>query len=284
MDSLQKSFSISINNMRKWTSNPRIYILAALLFLMLWNFISPISAFARSVNCRVAPWLLPYLSNWYISQMLMMLGIVFLFCDAPFMDEGQPYLLVRSGRIPWGLGQVIYIMLGTAVYLLFITIISILILSPNLFLSNGWGKVLGTLAQPNAGLQYEINLPIIYNIQLQYTPIKAFILSFLLEWCTGTMIGLVMFITNIYLKRSIGAIVGSAIVLFDFVVANSLPYYYYHFSPSSMARLTILDPTGMSPRPTNLYAYIFFTIGIIVLSIIAVISVRKRQIQVLPPV
>lgn len=282
MASLQKSFSISINNIRKWASNPRIYILGALLFLMLWSYISPISTFARGINYRVTPWLFPHLSNWYFTQMLMLLGIVFLFCDAPFMDEGQPYLLVRSGRISWGLGQVIYIMLGTAIYLLFINIISILILSPNLFLDDGWGKVLGTLAQPSESLKYA--LPISYNIQFQYTPIKAFVISLLLEWCAGTMIGIIMFITNIYLKRSIGAIAGSAIVLFDFVVANSLPYRYYHFSPSSMARLTILDPTGMSPRPTNLYAYIFFGISIIVLSVIAVISVRKRQVQVLPPV
>ncbi|AJA48567.1 hypothetical protein CPAST_c24980 [Clostridium pasteurianum DSM 525 = ATCC 6013] len=284
MANLQKTFFISINNIRKWASNPRIYILAALLFLMLWNYVNPILSFSKIVNYRVAPWLFPYISNWYFTQMLMMLGIVFLFCDAPFMDECQTYLMVRSGRIPWGAGQVLYIMLGTAIYFLFIVIISILILSPSLFLSNGWGKVLGTLAQTNAGQKYGILLPISYNIQLQYTPIEALLLSFLLQWCAGTMVGLVMFIINIYLKRSIGAIVGSSIVLFDFVVANSLPYYYYHFSPSSMARLTILDPTGMSPRPTNLYAYIFFIIGIIVLSVISVISVRKRQIEVLPPV
>lgn len=285
MDNVRKSFRISINNIRKWGTNPRIYILAMLIYIIIWTYISPISQFSKCVNYKATPWIFPYLTDFYFTQMLIMVGIVFLFCDAPFMDAGQPYLIIRSSRTTWGLGQVLYIMISTAIYLLFIIIICLIILFPNIFFSNGWGKVLSTLAQTDAREQFKILIPISYQIQAQYSPVHAFFLSFLLEWCTGVMIGLIIFITNVYLKRTIGAIVGAAFALFDIVISNAgIGLFPYHFSPVSMARLTILDQSGISALPTNLYAYIFYTVGILLLSIISVLSMRKRDIQVLPPV
>lgn len=283
MDSICKSFPICINKIRRWFTNPRIYILGVLLIILVLNHVGPITAFSKSVGYRVTPWVFPFLSNFFFTQIGMMLGIVFLFCDAPFIDEGQPYLLIRSGRIQWGVGQVLYIMLGTAIYFLFITFISILVLSPNMFVSDGWGKVLSTLAQSNAGQEIKI-LPVSYKIQTLYSPMKAFSLSLLLEWCAGTILGLIIFITNIHLNRAMGAIIASAVTFLDILISNALPNYMYHFSPISMARLTVLDPTGLAWNPSNLYAYIFFAASIIVLSIFAVLSVRKRDIQVLPPV
>jgi len=283
-DFLSKSFFICINNIRKWSTNPRIYILIILIVILVWNYVSPIMLFSKSVGYRIAPWIFPFMSNYEILQMLMMLGIVFLFCDAPFIDAGQPYLLVRSGRISWGIGQVFYIMLSTAIYFLFIVFLSILIISPTMFLSQGWGKVLSTLSQTNAANSFGILLPISYQIQTSYTPIHAFFLSLLLEWCAGTIVGLIIFVTNIYFKRSVGAIVASAVVLMDITIVNSFSSYLNHFSPVSMARLTIIDPSGISLRPTNQYVYIFFTVTIIILSIISVQSIRKREIHVLPQI
>lgn len=284
MVNIRKSFSVCIHNVRKWATNPRIYILGILLILFVYTYVNPITNFSKIMGYRVTPWAFPFISNFIYSQLVMMLGIVFLFCDAPFTDAGQPYFLIRSGRIQWGLGQVFYIMLGTALYFLFIALASILVLAPNMFFSVGWGKILGTLAQTNAGRFNNIYLPVSNQILTLYTPIQAFGLSLLLEWCAGTMLGLIIFIINMNFSRAMGVIASSAVVLLDFVIYSTFPSYMNHFSPVSMARLTTLDTSGLSPRPTNQYAYIFFAVGIILLSIIAVLSVRKRSIQVLPPV
>ncbi len=280
MDKLCKSFSICINNIRKWFTNPRIYILCALLIIIVVYYVGPIRAFSRNVGYRVTPWVFSFLSDSFQVQMWIMLGIVFLFCDAPFIDEGQPYLMIRSGRITWGVGQVLYIMLGTAIYFLFITFVSLIVLSPNMFLSTDWGKVLRTLAQgSNAKM-----LPISNKIVTLYSPINSFALSLLLEWCAGTMLGLIIFVANIRLNRAMGAIIASAVVFMDILIVNTLPYSMFRFSPVSMARLSILDPTGLSLFPSNTYAYIFFAVSILILSVISVLSVRKCDIQILPQV
>ncbi|MBX4262782.1 hypothetical protein KTC96_23270 (plasmid) [Clostridium estertheticum] len=284
MNNISKYISISSNNIRRWLINPRIYILATLLSILLWNYLSPILNFSNSMRYRVTPWIFPFISDFAYTHMMMMFGIVFLFCDAPFMNEGQPYFLIRCGRTQWAMGQVFYIMIGTLIYFLFISFVSILMISTNLFFSNSWGKILGTLAQSTAGQAFNIQLPISYTIQSLYTPIQAFGLSFMLQWCAGTILGLIMFVINVYGKQSIGSIVASVIVLFDIAIEYEFKPYAYHFSPVSMARLTILDPSGLSQRPTIIYACVFLAVAITLLSIIAVLSVHKREIQVLPPI
>ena len=284
MDKLRKPFTICMNGIRKWSANPRIYTLAILLAIFVLNNVNPLTKFSRAMGYRITPWVFPFLSSSVYAQMKMMFGIVFLFCDAPFINTSQPYQVIRSGRIQWGIGQVLYIMCGTAIYFMFIIILSILIISPIMFFSDSWGKILSTLAQTNAGNSFNIPLQISYQIQSSYSPIQAFCLSIILNWCCGTILGLIIFITNIYYKKSVGAAVSFMVVCLDMVIKNALPSYMYKISPVSMARLTVLDPSGISVRPTNIYAYFIFLLTIVLLSFFAVLSVRKLEIQVLPPV
>ena len=276
---------IATNNIRRWLNNPRIFILAALLFILLWEFLHPILAFSNAVGYRVSPWLFPFLSSYSYTQRIMMFGIVLLFCDAPFAHEGQPYVIIRSGRIHWTLGQLLYIVVSTALYFLFINILICLILFPNLVYTDDWGKVLSTLAQTSAAQEFHIGLPINYAIQLHYTPISAFLISFLLEWLVGIILGLIIFIVNLYCNRqALGAAAGAAVVLLDIVIHNDMSDFIYHFSPVSMARLTILDTTGLNMQPTILYSFLFCIGTIIALAVIAVLSVRKREIRISRPV
>lgn len=277
-------FSIARNNLLRWMTNPRIYILAVLLLILLWSFLEGVLVFSKAMGYRVTPWAFPFLTNAVYVQRFMMLGLVFLFCDAPFLHEGQPYLLIRSGRVHWALGQILYIMVGTAIYFLFIAAVSALMLSPNLFASLEWGKIWGTLANTDAGQGYRVRLHIAAQIQSMYTPIQALGLSLLLQWCAGTLLGLVIFAANLCFKRALGAILASVLILFDIIIYNSMSDYVYRFSPLSMARLTMLDATGLSLRPSLAYAFAFFGAAIVLLSVLAVIFVRKREIQISPQI
>ncbi|MBU5485122.1 hypothetical protein KQI86_12330 [Clostridium sp. MSJ-11] len=284
MDRIRKIFLVSINNIRKWATNPRIYVLFILITMFLWSSIRPILSFSKEMGIRVTPWVFPHLASSFVGQLILMLGVVLLFCDAPFIDEGQPYFLIRSGRYTWGMGQVFYIMMGMTIYLLIVNFISILILMPNIFLSTGWGKILGTLAENHGESVNEIEY-ISKKILLSYTPLKAFVLSFILEWCAGTALALLMFVINICLNRAAGATIASLIILLDYAIYSNFPSVkFFYFSPVSLSKLILIDSKGISNYPSNEYAYIFFIITIIVLSIISVLSVRRKDIQVQPAV
>ncbi|MEW8955937.1 hypothetical protein [Clostridium sp.] len=283
MDSIKEGFFIAKQNIRKWTTNPRMYVLVILITIFLWSSISPILRFSNHSGIRVTPWIFPHLASSFIGDLVIMLGIVLLFCDAPFIDEGQPYVIIRSGRYNWIVGQIIYIMLGTIIYILFVVLISILISLPNIFLSGDWGKLLNTFGQTNVGVDYGITY-ISNKILSTYSPIKAMGVTILLQWCAGTILGLLMFIININFNRGVGAIVASTLVLLDGAIYKNFPNFkLFHVSPVSLSKIALIDPTGLSTYPTNEYAYIFFAVTIILLIALTIIVGRKKAIHVLPP-
>jgi len=278
MNNIKICFSIATNNIRKWSANPRIYVLLILMVMFSCHYVSPYVSVAKTLGYRVTPWIFPHMVNYFILQRFIMLGLVLLFCDAPFMDNTQPYVIIRSKKTTWAIGQIIYIALATAIYLITLICLCLIILLPTMYFSDGWGKILTTLANSNAGSKFGINY-ISYNIISSFNPIQAMIFSLILEWLVGILLGLVMFATNMYFKRGVGAIVAIAIVMFDsFVGAGSV--YVSKLSPVSFPRLGIIDSSGISSKPSPAYICMFFIISIAVLIFMSIRSIKRKSLEV----
>ncbi len=80
-------------------------------------------------------------------------------------------------------------------------------LLPNIEFSGEWGRVLKTLAQTDAPVQFGIALGIPYDIMLAYTPLAATALSALLMWFGCTILGLIMLSLNM-VNKNLGTIIG----------------------------------------------------------------------------
>lgn len=284
MDNIRKALLVCSHNFRKWIINPRFYIVVILLIIFSNLFLSPISQFADSVGYRTTPYLLPFITGDILGQALLMFGIVLLFCDAPFIDEGQPYILLRAGRKIWAWGQVLYIVLASAVYFLMTVLFSVLMLLPHVVWIGDWGKVLYTLAQSSGGRTFG-TISISYELLVEYTPWKAMAVSFLLSWLGAIFLGLLMFLANTYFKRAIGAVAAVVIIIFDFGVVSGFPNVFRKISPITLSRLRDLDLKGIAQNqiPSLRYAFLFFTVSIVVLATLSVVSYRKRPVEVLPP-
>lgn len=275
-----KSIHICTMDIRKWASDPKIYILYAMVFILTNHFTHEFKMFSRHTGYRITPWIFPFLIDSFIFQLLIIFGIVFLFCDAPFMDDIQPYLLIRSTRHDWILGKIYYIIVATFIFLLFVNISIILSLTPYMYYSSDWGKVLATLAQTNASNMVQL-IAINKKILTNYTPFQAMTICFLLEWFCGIIIGLTLFSANTLLNKRIGILITSCIPLLDILFNAGFSSFSYHFSPTSMARLSILDTSGFSRYPTPQYAFIFllFLIGILLAGVILIM--KNQEINVI---
>ncbi len=116
MDSFRQPLAIGIGHIRRWVNNPRIYVVALIVFFVYNAYISPIIGFSQSVHVAITPWIFPMLTaNKYVIFMTM-LGTLLLFCDAPFIDEGQPYMVIRCGRKRWIAGQMLYIVMASLIF------------------------------------------------------------------------------------------------------------------------------------------------------------------------
>ena len=93
------------NNFRKWKSSYRVFIV--FLSVLVFTFIREdyLRQYAQDVGLAVTPYFFAFQMDDGITRMLFYFGVVLLFCNAPFMDDQQMFVLVRTGRLRWFAGQ-----------------------------------------------------------------------------------------------------------------------------------------------------------------------------------
>lgn len=282
MHNIKQIFLICRNNIQRSFINPRTYISFLLVLVLMQQLTQTLRKFSSAMGVKTAPWIYPYLAQKYYIQMILILGIVFLFCDAPFMNESTPFLLIRSGRRNWILGQITYIIIMSFLYYTVIVMMSVLLLYPQVQWQMGWGKILGTLAQTNAASQIGISeLLLDYRMQITYTPIAAMGYSFIISWLVGVITGLLMLVLNFCFKYIIGQMVGAAIAFLPYFAINfSSLYDIYYVSPASWMNIMIWTGDRTSKLPTKVYMSLFIGVTILALILIALVKTKKCTIDV----
>lgn len=281
MADIRQAYHICIDALRRCMVNPRIYISLILVIVLMQPLISPIGKFAEWAEIPSSPWLFPFLAQHYYIQTIMLFGVVLLFCDAPFINEGTPYLLIRAGRKNWFWGQIGYIFFASLIYFLLIIAASILLLAPHVALGMEWGKILKTLGLANASLQVGTE-QLDASLQAAYAPMQAMFISLLASWMNGVLIGVVIFFANLIANRSMGPITGALLsALPYFAVNGSNIKTIYYFVPSTWMDIMRINSAGM---PSFLYAALFLGIAISSLIVLSYLSIRKRAIDVLPSI
>lgn len=277
MRNVKQILLICINNIKRSLINPRIYLSYLLVFTLIKQLTDTIRTFSVQMEINTAPWIYPCLVQKYYIQMILILGIVLLFCDAPFMNESTPFLLIRSGRRNWLLGQIAYIISMSFIYFAVIVLLSVILLFPQVDCQLGWGKILGTLAQTDAS-------PLIldYRMQIIYTPIAAMGYSFLISWLVGIITGLLILVLNLYFKHFLGPMVGATIAFLPYFAINfSSLYNIFYVSPASWMDITLWTGDKTSKLPSREYIIAFIGITLVALVTISLIKIRKITIDVM---
>jgi len=274
---------VCLQNFRKWSSNYRVWIIAILLIILTHSFTKEIVDFGKDIDIIVSPWMFPFLFTQKFIKLLFFFPLLLLFSDAPFIDENQPYIIARSGRIPWSIGQIGYIFIASAVYFIFLLLLSIGLNLFNIQFTMEWGKVLGTLANTNAADVVNLKTFIPSDVLHYFSPIQALWFSLLLSWLTGVFLGLIIYVINSFSNtRVFGILTASFLLVLDAAVTNR--YYLYRFSPVSWSNLARIDINGTTPMPSITYIYISFALLIGIMIISAIVINRKQTINVLPPI
>jgi hypothetical protein len=214
MHSFKQSMRCAGLNLAKWSTTPRVISLFVIIAAFLAYHAHSLVQFAAAEGKVLTPWVFPHLLT---PAMLLVYGsfTLLLFCDAPFMDNHTPFVIVRSGRLAWLGGQLLYIVAAGLIYTLYFMLVSILVLMPHLTLANDWGVILKTLAaNPSAGRQHNLVLTVFINgtIVQQFSPLQAMLISLGLFWLTSVFTGLLIFTVNLVTGKSGGLFVAGALI------------------------------------------------------------------------
>lgn len=277
MERLLKANRVARYQIRMITDNTRILTILIMECLFLIQNLSSVLLFSKSVNISVTPYAFPLLINDDICQFIVIAGIVVIFSNAPFENEGYYYMLPRAGRMSWTLGQILYIFKISLFYLVILMVTTVIPFIGHLNFDTQWGKIWGTLAKIDVGSQFGLNFVISDFIVSRYTPVNAVFLSLLLEWMCMIWIGLLIYFGNKMTNKSFGTIAGAFFTLLDVCIANDWTDWAYRISPISLAQMKTYSGYALKYDIDLIYGVKFFVFGIIMLLFLCLFANYKNK-------
>lgn len=274
-----------VNQFRKWGKSPRIWMVFILSAIFVsTNFIASIRVFCQQYQASCSIWAFPLALTMRNRRLWITLLPILLFCDAPFLDEQQPFLIIRIGRTRWAVGQILYILAASLIFYLGCLLVTTLLLFPHVTFTLDWGKVLHTLTQSH--VTWNVHMDVIpASVLQQYSAVQATLLCGAAMCIVTSFLGLLMFLCNLWAKREVGILVASFFVGFAYFIEimsvssrtwNSMRY----FSPATWVDLSQMGYNNFR-SPSWSYIFIFGTLLLVVLIIGILLSVRKKSIDVI---
>ena len=274
-----KSIRICVQNLRKWLGNSRIYIAFVIVFLFTLIYTKGLWLVADNVGEKLSIYIFPFLTTYRYMKIIYLFPLLLLFCDAPFVDANQQFVMIRSSRLSWGIGQMLYIISGSFFYALFMLLSSIVVNIGHIQMGTSWGKSLILAGTTNIcsvlGIQYD-TVQISSIIVKYYTPAQAMLWSFLFLWMICIILGLIIYDFNILFQSNIvGLFAAGFLILFTAVVDGIQQLIWY--SPVSWSSLNNIDVAKTTSLP-GIYFVLFVYIGAILALLVAgaVLSISRR--------
>ena len=209
MDRIRMSLRVCQIRLRKTFTTPRFYVALLWIAILFHVMTVGIRGFCEQTGVDVTFWMLPFMTRYNGDQIIIVLGALLLFCDAPFLEPNSGWQILRAGRKSWFWGNMLYIVVVSFFYTICLSMIPVLLVFPNVGWETGWGKVISTLAQTNAAYTFDQE-PLDYLILSRFSPQEAMGLTMLAIWCLSVMTGVVSYAGNFLVHRGFGIVINSA--------------------------------------------------------------------------
>ena len=281
MSALGSIWAICAQNFRKWRTDYRIWTIAVLMLIMVAIFMDNMKKVADGIGADMPIWTFPFLCSEFHTKLIFTVPVILLFCSAPFIDENQMFVIMRAGRNKWLCGQILYIMIASALYYIFLLAATLVFTVFTGELTLDWGKAIIAMAgNPSV---FVPGMPVfIYVNELvpkYFSPLLAVWFTFILSWFSAMLIGAVLFTCN-YLTgtKAPGMTISTVLVIFP-AVTTYMKTKFEWFSPISWNSLNRVDVGGFTEYPPFEYCMTVYSSLIILLFAAAFIFGRKKDLD-----
>ncbi|MCI6676541.1 MAG: hypothetical protein MSG78_06545 [Clostridiales bacterium] len=273
-------------NMIRWKKEVRIYMIIAIEAVLMVRYFAASTVYGVQNGLKITPCVLPILFMTdlkSITKILIYLGMILLFCNAPFLEEDTPYFIIRSKRKSWWMGECMYIWGASFCYLVLIMILPLIVLLPVLSVDQLWGSLLVDFMNNGSKIDL-ISLP--ENIIKIIYPYVAQGLTFLAAWLSFVFLGHLIYMINLVFDKKLPGIIAAVfLVMLDSVVQwlgfGSAREWMYWYSPVNWTTMDIWDISGGRGIIPIWYVFVMPCIFTLILTVIIAVVSRKKQINIL---
>lgn len=282
MNCLKTVFRISAQNFRKWQTDYRIWTIAVFLLVLTLMYAEDFKTVANYLNNAAPVWIFPFMYTSSSAKVLFTLPVILLFCDAPFIDKNQMFMMMRTSRTKWICGQIIYIISAGGIYYFFIFAVSVLSMiffgEPSL----EWDKSIVTSAYDRSvASSTGVSSLNISRITVEFfTPLLACFYTFIMSWLSAVFLGLLIFACNLFTGSRVWGIASGSFFVVLTLVAK-LRKYLDRFSPITWSTLDGIDVGGLTVRPSIGYCIGAYAVLIIGLTASIFVFGRKKSLDVM---
>lgn len=267
------SLKVCRDSIRKWSGDTRILAIVFLVCLFEWIRIEQLRGGCMEHGLSISCWYFPHLIVG-MQAILYYFGALLLFCDAPFVDNQQMDVILRAGKRNWFRGKIMYILLASCIYFLWIFAVSVLEFIPYVGFSTEWEDMMNILSLDSA-----YGGSIRRKIIVEYTPIEATLTQYVICVLLAMFLGLLIFYCNLFKKQNVGVGIALLIVLMgilsEFVDVQAQRVLIY-FLPMAWTNIEVFKRTvGGVPLA---YAVSVLSIGSVVL--IALIMRKSKSYSI----
>lgn len=272
--------SVATEGIKKWITQPRMYVVALSVFVFAWTQIKGIRACLAEQNLGMTYCFASFLFSCFICTLFLYLSVILMFCDAPFIDRQQLFVIVRSGKSNWFLGKIIYIFFASIIFTVCVNLVCWLELFPYIGFGNKWGDMALQVVRDSEGLGgLGGNFHLTERTLEMFSPGKAFALQFFIVMSTNIFLGLLTFFINLHKSRTYGSAVALSVVIISSLLQYIGDYknVLQYVSVVTWGNLSIYS-RGQGAIPLS-YVILFLTLGNVLLIIGILISSKKCSIE-----
>ena len=277
MNLIKSSIRVCMQKFRLSLTDIRVWMALVIVAIFIFTYEKDIFDYAQGINAEVTPWLFPFLNGQKFIRIILLLGPVLFFCNAPFVNSSNIYTVIRAGRNTLTIGNIIYIILFSILYYIFIIIFSILPFVFNIDWSFEWGTALGTLSMyPSENVIAIIS----GKITTFFSPLQAMFFTFLLSFICSVFLGLLIYAINSITKtRFMGTVTAVFLILCEPLSRNFIKLMW--FSPVSWSNIDYLSISSIDNLPTFEFAIISYTTIIVALITIILFTNKHSDIMII---
>lgn len=204
--------------------------------------------------------------NNYNTAMFLVLGWLLVISEAPFVNNNSLYLIYRTNKKNWNIAMILYIFFQAVIYYGIIAGCTVLFSVSRGFLGNIWSNPLISLTK-NADKITEFNVYFPYGSFIKEVSVfQAFLYTWLLCFLYGLILGLFLYIFNLFSNQIAGAV---STFLFHFLGYEIMKEGFmviikYSLLARSILILHIGEDLGVTFNETLLvYAIVIFLLIIV---------------------
>lgn len=279
--SIRKIWAIARTEWIKWVCDPRMIIIPVLTVFIYSYAISPLLERAEKMG-EPLNMLEPLIAVGNSGILALIIPVVFitLMSDFPRTDGSTIFMLSRTGRANWTLGQMLFAAMSAVTFLASVYVICTAFLINKAFIANGWSMVVKKYdyLYPDEAGDFASRL-VPGNLHNQMTPFESVTQTYFFLFMYLLIIMLVMLFFRQIKHKGLGFLTAGGIIGFGVLFTSTYSKIMWIFPmANAIVWLHYTDIFRKEKVPMS-YSYIYYGICIVVLITANIIVSKKLNVD-----